>query len=68
MEKLAKEYEGKLVIYKIDVDEQQKLAAVFQVQSIPSVLFTPVDGQPMMQAGALTEEMYRQIIDEQLIK
>lgn len=68
MEKLAKEYEGKLIIYKIDVDNEQKLAAVFQVQSIPSVLFTPVDGQPMMQAGALTEEMYRQIIDEQLIK
>lgn len=67
MEKLAKEYEGKLIIYKIDVDDQQKLAAVFQVKSIPSVLFTPVDGQPMMQAGALTEEMYRQIIEEQLI-
>jgi thioredoxin len=68
MEKLAKEYEGKIHIYKIDVDEEQKLAAVFRVQSIPAVLFTPLEGQPMMQAGALTEEMYRQIIDEQLLK
>ncbi len=67
MEKLAKEYDGKIHIYKIDVDEEQKLAAVFRVQSIPSVLFTPVDGQPMMQAGALTEEMYRKVIDEELI-
>jgi thioredoxin len=67
MDKLAKEYDGKLHIYKIDVDDEQKLAAVFRVQSIPSVLFTPVNGQPMMQAGALTEEMYRQIIDEELV-
>ncbi len=67
MDKLAKEYEGKLHIYKIDVDEEQKLAAVFRVQSIPSILFTPVEGQPMMQAGALTEEMYREVIEKELI-
>ncbi len=68
MEKLAKDYEGRLNVYKIDVDDEQKLAAVFRVQSIPAVLFTPVDGQPMMQAGALTEEMYVKIIEEQLLK
>lgn len=67
MEKLAKEYDGKLKIYKIDVDKEQRLAGVFQVRSIPSVLFIPKTGQPMMQAGALSEEMYRQIIDEQLV-
>lgn len=68
MEKLAKDYEGRIHVYKIDVDDEQKLAAVFRVQSIPAVLFTPVDGQPMMQAGALTEEMYVKIIEEQLLK
>ncbi len=67
MEKLAKEYDGKLKVYKIDVDKEQKLAGVFQVRSIPSILFIPKTGQPMMQAGALTEETYRQIIDEQLM-
>lgn len=68
MEKLAKDYEGRIHVYKIDVDDEQKLAAVFRVQSIPAVLFTPVDGQPMMQAGALTEDMYVKIIEEQLLK
>lgn len=68
MDKLAKEYDGKLKIYKIDVDKEQKLAGVFQVRSIPSILFIPKTGQPMMQAGALSEETYRQIIDEQLVK
>lgn len=68
MEQLAKEYDGKLKIYKINVDKEQQLAAVFQIRSIPSVLFIPQSGQPMMQAGALTEEMYRKVVDEQLVK
>ncbi|MDP2237539.1 MAG: thioredoxin domain-containing protein [Bacteroidales bacterium] len=68
MEKIAKDYDGKLKVYKIDVDKEQKLAGVFQVRSIPSILFTPVSGQPMMQAGAMTEEMYVKIIEEQLLK
>ncbi len=67
MDKLAEEYAGKLKIYKIDVDKEQRLAGVFQVRSIPSVLFTPVNGKPMMQAGALTEEMYVKVIEEQLL-
>ncbi|PKP51791.1 MAG: thiol reductase thioredoxin [Bacteroidetes bacterium HGW-Bacteroidetes-1] len=68
MEKLAKDYDGRIKIYKIDVDKEQKLAGVFQVRSIPAVLFTPKSGQPMMQAGAMTEEMYVKIIEEQLLK
>lgn len=68
MEKLAKDYEGRVKIYKINVDEERKLASVFRVQSIPSVLFSPVSGQPMMQAGAMTEEMYVKIIEEQLLQ
>ncbi|MBS4058067.1 MAG: redoxin domain-containing protein [Bacteroidales bacterium] len=68
MEKLAKTYEGRIRIYKINVDNERKLASVFKVQSIPAVLFTPLKGQPMMQAGALTEDMYVKIIEEQLLK
>ncbi len=68
MEKIAKDYEGRLKVYKIDVDKEQRLASVFQVRSIPSILFTPLQGQPMMQAGALSEEMYIKIIEEELLK
>ncbi len=67
MEKLAKEYDGQLKVYKIDVDVERKLAGVFQVRSIPAVMFTPKTGQPMMQAGALTEEMYVKIVEEELL-
>lgn len=68
MEKLAEEYDGKLLIYKVNVDQEKELAAAFQVKSIPMVLFIPLEGQPTMQVGAMQEEGYRQVIQERLIK
>ncbi|MBR5911203.1 MAG: thioredoxin [Bacteroidales bacterium] len=68
MEKLAYEYDGKLLVYKVNVDQEKALASTFQVRSIPTVLFIPMKGQPIMQVGAMQEEGYRQVIEEQLIK
>ncbi|MBQ8957092.1 MAG: thioredoxin family protein [Bacteroidales bacterium] len=68
MEKMAEEYDGKLLVYKINVDQEKELASAFGVSSIPMVLFIPTEGQPMMQVGAMQEAEYRKIIVEQLIK
>ena len=68
MDDLAKEYEGKVKIYKVDVDKEKKLASVFQVRSIPAVLFSPKSGRPIMQAGALPKDQYVRIIEENLLK
>ena len=68
MEKMAKEYEGKLMVYKVNVDNEKQLASVFGVRSIPMVLFIPVKGKPMAQTGALQEEQYKQIIEKELLK
>lgn len=67
MDDLAKTYDGKLKIYKVDVDKEKQLAAAFQIRSIPAVLFSPVKGQPMMQAGALPKDQYVRIIEENLL-
>ncbi len=67
MDDLAKEYDGKLKIYKIDVDKEKQLASIFQVRSIPAVLFSPVKGRPMMQAGALPKDQYVRIIEDNLL-
>ena len=48
MEKLAEEYDGRLLVYKVNVDQEKDLASAFQVKSIPMVLFIPLEGQPMM--------------------
>lgn len=68
MERMAKEYDGKLIVYKIDVDQEPKLAATFGVRSIPTVLFIPKEGQPSKQVGALSEQQYKQIIENNLLK
>ena len=68
MEKLAEEYDGKLLVYKVNTDQERGLSAAFQVKSIPMVLFIPLEGQPMMQVGALPEEGYRKVVEEQLLK
>ena len=68
MEKLAEEYDGKLVIYKVNVDQEKQLASAFQVKSIPMVLFIPTEGMPYKQVGAMQEQGYRDVIEEQLLK
>ncbi|MCB0669282.1 MAG: thioredoxin [Saprospiraceae bacterium] len=68
LEELTEEYKEKLIIYKVDTEVEQELAAVFRIMSIPSILFIPADGQPMMQKGALPKQILKQIIDEELVK
>lgn len=67
MDELAKEYNGKIDIYKIDTDKQRELSAVFQIRSIPAVLFCPTEGKPQMTQGALPKETFKQVINEFLI-
>jgi thioredoxin 1 len=58
LEDLAKDYEGKMDIYKVNTEEEQELAAAFGIRSIPSFLFIPVKGQPQMAMGALPKETF----------
>jgi thioredoxin 1 len=72
LEELAKEYEGRIHIYKVDTEKERELAAVFGIQSIPAFLFVPKDGRPSMSRGIgqtpeATKEMFRQMIDEILL-
>ena len=72
LEDLAQEYEGKIKIYKVDVQREQELASVFGIQSIPAFLFIPKDDKPVMSAGIAqtpeqTKEMFRKQIDEILL-
>jgi thioredoxin 1 len=68
LEELSKEYEGKLVIYKLDTDKEAELSALFGIQSIPTFLFVPKDGAPMMQKGALPKNVFKQVIEERLLQ
>ncbi len=58
LEELSEDFNGKLDIYKVNTEEEQELAAIFGIRSIPSILFVPVDGQPQMAMGALPKETF----------
>jgi thioredoxin 1 len=58
LEELASDFEDKLDFYKINTEEQQELAAVFGIRSIPSFLFVPAEGQPQMAMGALPKDTF----------
>jgi thioredoxin 1 len=62
LEELQKEYGDNLVIYKVDTEDQQELAGMFGVQSIPSLLFVPMEGQPQMAMGALPKNTFERAI------
>ena len=66
LEELQAEYGEKLNIYKVNTEEQKELSSVFGIQSIPSLLFIPKEGQPQMAMGALPKETFKQAISEVL--
>ena len=66
LEELSEEYAGKLHIYKVDTESEQELAAAFGIQSIPSLLFIPVDDKPQMAQGALPKPSLVKAIQEVL--
>jgi thioredoxin len=66
LEELQAEYGEKLTIFKVNTEEQQELASVFGIQSIPSILFVPLDGQPQMAMGALPKDTFKSAIGDVL--
>ncbi|GAE82990.1 thioredoxin family protein [Bacteroides reticulotermitis] len=68
MKELAKEYADSIVIYKVNVDKQKELAALFNVSSIPLFVFIPMNGDPQLFRGAADKATYKKAIDEFLLK
>ncbi len=58
LEELALDFDGKIDIYKVNTEEEQELASVFGIRSIPSILFIPSDGPPQMAMGALPKDTF----------
>lgn len=67
LEELAKEYDGKIYIYKVDVDKEEELAATFGIRSIPTLLWIPKNGKPTVTQGAMPKTELKKMIDEVLL-
>ena len=67
LEDLAAEYGDSIYIYKINTEEEQELAAAFGIQSIPTLLFVPMEGAPQMAQGAMPKNALKEAIDKVLL-
>jgi thioredoxin len=66
LEEIAKEYDGKLNVYKVNVDEEIDVASAFGIQSIPSLLFIPMDDAPRLAVGALPKSGILKLVKDVL--
>jgi len=66
LEELQEEYKDQLDIYKVNTEEQRELAGMFGIQSIPSLLFVPMEEQPQMAMGALPKDTLEKAIKDVL--
>ena len=67
LEKLSDKYGDELVIYKVDTEKEMELSQVFGIRSIPTMLFIPMGKQPMLQPGALPENVLEDVIEKELL-
>jgi thioredoxin len=66
LEELSNEFPN-ITIYKVNTEVEQELSSLFQIRSIPSILFIPLGKQPMMQAGAMPKTALKEIIQKELM-
>lgn len=67
LEELAAEYGDSIIIYKVNTEQEQELAAAFGIRSIPSLLFVPMNEQPQMVQGAMPKASFKEAIDKVLL-
>jgi len=67
LEELAAEYGDSIYIYKIDTEQEQELAAAFNIRSIPTLLFVPMSDAPQLAQGALPKATLKDAIDKVLL-
>ena len=67
LEELSEEFEGKVDIYKVNVDEEEELSAAFGIRSVPTLIFVPMNGAPQMSAGALPKPQLKEAIERILL-
>lgn len=68
LEELAAEYEGKIYVYKVDIEKETRVQGILKIQSIPTMFFLPVagEGEPQVVAGLKSKAELKKMIDAML--
>ena len=67
VEEIAKEYGGKIVVYKVNTDKEKGLAQTLGIESLPTLLYIPAKGKPQATLGLIPKETLVKTINEILL-
>lgn len=67
LEELADEYAGRIDFYKVYIEQEQQLAAIFEVRSVPTVFFIPEEGMPQMMTEIHSKAQLKEVIEKLLL-
>jgi thioredoxin-like negative regulator of GroEL len=66
LDEIAGEYFGRDDVYKVDLDREADLAAAFDIRSIPTMLFVPMNGMPTLAGGVMPKQEIGRMLDQML--
>lgn len=66
VEQIAKEYEGKVLVGKVNIDEEPELAQRFGIMSIPTLVFLKNGQEVERKVGVMPQEAFTAVLDQQL--
>lgn len=64
LEALSVEFKGKVDFYKVNTEQEERLATAFNIQSVPTLMFIPKEGDPYLSLGYISKGEIKQIIKE----
>ena len=67
VEEIAKEYEGKIIVYKVNTDKEKGLTQSLGISSLPTLLYIPAKGKPQVTLGMIPKETIVKNINEILL-
>lgn len=68
LETVSAKYNGKVDVYKVNVEEEEELASLFRVRSIPTLVFIPMNGEIKVTQGAVGQPQLEEAIENFLFK
>jgi thioredoxin-like negative regulator of GroEL len=67
LDEIAREYAGKLIVYKVDTDQEQLLSSKLGIESLPTLVFVPKQGKPQASMGVIPKESLVKAVNEFLL-
>jgi len=67
VEEIAKEFNGRIVVYKVNTDKEKLLAQSLGITNLPTLLYIPAKGNPKVTLGYITKEKIVKTINEVLL-